>query len=199
MTIINWHNIRQRLEAAHAAAQRTSAADPADVKSLLKARARALAIEPEQERATETLEIVEFRLAHETYAVDAGYVREVYPLENFTALPCTPAFVLGIMNVRGEILSVIDIRKFFGLPERGLTELNRVIVLESDSMLVGVLADSILGVRRIPVTGIQPPLTTLTGIRAKYVKGLTRDRAVLLDAEGLLSDQTIIVDDQVEA
>ena len=83
-------------------------------KTILKARAKALALEPEREkRKGEYLEVVEFLLAYETYAIETAYVREVYPLKELTVLPCTPPFVLGIINVRGQILSVIDIKKFF--------------------------------------------------------------------------------------
>lgn len=194
---VDWNEVRRRIESARAAAERVWAPDPEEARRVLKARAQALAREPEQAQAADALELVEFLLAHETYAVESRHVREVYPLENLTPLPCTPAFVLGIVNLRGEILSVIDIKKFFDLPEKGLTDLNKVIVLQSDNMVFGILADAILGVRRVPVSEIQPSLPTLTGIREKYLKGVTRERTVLLDAEKLLADEKIIVQEQV--
>jgi purine-binding chemotaxis protein CheW len=194
---IDWNQVRQRVESARAAVERVWAPEPEEAKRILKARARALAREPEKAQAADTLELVEFLLAHETYAVESHHVREVYPLENLTPLPCTPAFVLGIVNLRGEILSVIDIKKFFDLPEKGLTDLNKVIVLQSDGMSFGILADVILGIRRVPLSEIQPSLPTLTGIREKYLKGVTRERTVLLDAEKLLADEKIIVREQV--
>ena len=195
---IDWIEVRQRLDAARAAVERVWAPDPEEVKRILKVRAQALAREPEKAQAADALEIVEFLLAHETYAVESRHVREVYPLENLTPLPCTPAFVLGIVNLRGEILSVIDIRKFFDLPEKGLTDLNKVIVLQSDDMLFGILADAIVGVRAVPLSEIQPSLPTLKGIREKYLKGVTRERTVVLDAGKLLADEKIIVQEQVE-
>ena len=79
----------------------------------------------------------------------------------------------------------------------GVTDLNKVIVLQSDTMVFGILADTILGVCRVPVSEIQPSLPTLTGIREKYLKGVTRERTVLLDAEKLLADEKIIVQEQV--
>lgn len=194
---VDWSEVRRRLDAARAAAGRAWTPDPDETRRVLKARARALAREPEQAQAADSLELVEFLLAHETYAVESRFVREVYPLENLTPLPCTPAFVLGIVNLRGEILSVIDIKKFFDLPEKGLTDLNKVIVLQSDGMVFGILADVILGVRRVPLSEIQPSLPTLTGIREKYLKGVTGERTVVLDAEKLLTDEKIIVQEQV--
>lgn len=196
---IDWREVRQRLESAHAAIERGSAPDAEQTRRILKARAQALAREPgKTEAGAECLEVVEFLLAHETYAIESRHVREIFPLENLTPLPGTPVFVLGIINMRGEILSVIDIKKFFELPDKGLTDLNKVIVLQSENMLFGILADAIAGTRQIPLTAIQPSLPTLTGIRDEYLKGVTAERTVVLDAEKLLADEKITVQEQVE-
>lgn len=190
---VDWDEVRRRMDAALAAAGRAWTPDPEETLRVLKLRAHELAREPGKAHAADRLEVVEFLLAHETYGVETRYVREVYPLEDLTPLPCTPAFVLGIVNLRGEILSVIDIKKFFDLPEKGLTDLNKVIVLQSETMVFGILADSIRGVRSIPVSAIQPSLPTLTGVREKYLKGVTGERTVILDAETLLADEQILV------
>ncbi len=198
-TAIDWREVERRLDAARAAGERASTLDPEETTRVLKARAEALARTPAPaESAGERIEIVEFVLAYENYAVETRYVREVYPLENLTPLPCTPAFVLGVVNLRGEILSVIDLKKFFELPEKGLTDLNKVIVLEAESMLFGILADAVLDVRRISVAEIQPSLPTLTGVREAYLKGVTAERTVILDAEKLLADERILVREQVD-
>ncbi len=197
-TVIDWREVHQRLAAASAAVERVWAPDSGEAKRILKARAQALAREPGKAEAADALELVEFLLAHEKYAVESRHVRDVCTLENLTPLPCTPAFVLGIVNLRGEILSVIDIKKFFDLPEEGLTDLNKVIVLRSGNMLFGILADAVTGVRRVPAAEIQPSLPTLTGVREAYLKGVTSERTVILDAEKLLRDEKIIVQEQVE-
>ena len=161
---------------------------------ILKERARVLAkrgAAAEEDGAY--LEVVEFMLAHERYALELVHIREVYPLKELTPLPGTPAFVLGIINVGGRILSVIDIKRFFELPEKGLTNLNKVIILQSDEMEFGILADEILGTERISESAIQRSLPTLTGVRADYLKGVTGDRVVILDGEKLLSDEKIVV------
>ena len=195
---IDWAEVRARLDAAQAAGEQAWAPGADQTKRILRERALALAAEPgETQTLADSIEVVEFLLAHERYAVESSYVREVYPLENLTPLPCTPGFVLGIVNLRGEILSVIDLKKFFDLPEKGLTDLNKVIVLQSGNMLFGILADVIAGVRRIPVSDIQPFLPTLTGVREEYLKGVTPGRTVILDAEKLLTDESIIVQEQV--
>ena len=190
---IDWREVRQRIEAARLAVAGASAPDA----GILRERARALAREAVEADSGDAHEWVEFLLAQETYALESRHVREVHPLEELTPLPCTPDFVLGIVNLRGEILSVIDLKKFFGLPEKGLTDLNKIIVLESANMRFGILADVILGVRRIPSAEIQPSLPTLTGIREKYLQGVSRERTVLLDAQKLLADRNIVVNEQV--
>lgn len=162
---------------------------------ILRARAKALA---KQSKGIEGegayLEVVEFMLAHERYALELTHIREVYPLKEFVPLPGTPGFVLGIINVGGQILSIIDIKRFFELPEKGLTNLNKVIILQSDEMEFGILADEILGTTKIPESAIQTSLPTLTGVRADYLKGVTGDRVVILDGEKLLSDEKMVVE-----
>ena len=195
---INWHEVRQRLEIARAVIEHVVSPDPEETRRILMARAQALSQKPDPaEAGGEYIEVVEFVLAHERYAVESLYVRDIHPLEQLTPLPCTPSFVLGIVNLRGEILSVIDIKKFFDLPDKGLTDLNKVIVLDSGSMRFGILADAIIGVHAIPLAEIQASLPTLTGIREEYLKGVTPDRTVILDAEKLLADERIVVQEQV--
>ena len=168
-------------------------------KKILKARAKALAREGEGKKAIEeSIEIVEFLLAYEKYGIESSYIREICPLKELTPVPCTPPFVLGIINMRGQIISVIDIKRFFDLPERGLTDLNKVIILRNKEMEFGILADVILGVVRVPRRNLQAPLPTLTGTREEYLKGITGDRLAILDAGRLLSDKKLIVHEEVE-
>ena len=196
---INWDEIHRRLETSQDALGQGLQLTPEEKNKILKSRAKILAVESEKKaKAEEFIQVVEFLLACEKYAVASEYVREIYPLKEFTPIPCTPPFVLGIINVRGQILSVIDIKKFFDLPEKGLTDLNKVIILHSESMEFGILADAIIGVRNIVVSELQTSLPTLTGIREEYLKGVTKERTVILDAEKLLSDKSIVVHELVE-
>jgi len=165
---------------------------------ILRERARALArIPPPPTAEDSTLELLEFRLASERYALETRHVHEVHPLRELTPLPCTPEFILGIVNVRGRILGVLDLKKFFQLPDPGLTDLHRIILLRGNGLEMGLLADVIVGVRRIPVDRLQPTLPTLTGIRAEYLKGVTDERLVVLDLDRLLSDPKIVLHEEV--
>ena len=165
---------------------------------ILKARAKALAREPDRTDVIgERVEVLEFLLAYERYGIESRFVREVYPLKALTPVPCTPAFVLGIINVRGRILSVIDIKKFFELPEQGLAELSQAVIIRDDVMEFAILADSIVGFRFVSTGDILPSLPTLTGIRQDYLKGVTRDRTVILDARKLMSEKALVVHEDV--
>ena len=198
--VVDWDAVHHRLADARAVMDKGWTPAPAEQKKILKARAKAIAQEPPAEQtAGEQIEIVEFLLAHERYGIESSHVREIHPLKELTPLPCTPAFVLGIVNIRGQILPVIDIKKFFELPEKGLTDLNKVIIIRSWDMELGILADVILGVRSIPCKEIQSSLPTLTGIREDYLTGVTKERVVILDVAKLLSDRKIIVQEEVQA
>lgn len=168
-------------------------------KEILKSRARAMARPFETKETGETLEVIEFRLAQEKYAVEQSNVREVYPLKELTPLPCTPPFILGIVNVRGQILTVIDIKKFFDLPEAGLTDMHMVLIVHAGDVELGILADVVTGGRSIPLDSLQPSLPTLTGIRARYLKGVTNQHVAVLDVPSILADPKILVDEEVPA
>ncbi|MBI4832813.1 MAG: purine-binding chemotaxis protein CheW [Candidatus Lindowbacteria bacterium] len=173
--------------------------DPEEMRKILAARANALARKPKQTKDEgKRIEIVEFLVAHEHYGIESSFAGKVYPLQELTPLPCTPPFVCGIVNVRGQIVSVIDLKKFFELPEKGLTDLNRFIVVRNHKMEFGILVDDVIGIRNIPLAGIQQALPTLTGIREKYLKGVTDEQVVILDANKLLSDKGIIVNEEVD-
>jgi purine-binding chemotaxis protein CheW len=196
---IDWSSVYRRLEATRAALELRVMPTPEEERRILRARAQALAREPERGEVTRgALEVMEFLLAYERYAVESSYVREVYPLKELIPLPCVAPFVLGIVNMRGQILSIIDLKRFFDLPEKGLTDLNKLVIVHDAHMAFGILADAILGVRSIPLKDIQPSLPTLTGIRDAYLKGVTGERLVLLDAGKLLADQKLIVLEEVE-
>jgi len=197
---VDWSELHRRLEAAQAAWERGLAPTPEAEKRILRQRAQALAREAEESSTTgEYLEVVEFLLAYERYGIESSYVREVYPLKDLTPLPGTPPFVLGIINVRGQLLPLIDIKKLFDLPEKGLTDLNKVIVIASETMLLGILADVVVGVQSLPLPSLQPSLPTLTGIRAEYLRGVTQEQLVILDAKSILSDKNLVLHHQREA
>jgi purine-binding chemotaxis protein CheW len=167
---------------------------------ILHARAEALA-RPTQvvPRMGDSLEVLQFNLAGEAYAVETRHVVEVYPLKDLTTIPCTPAFIAGVVNVRGRLMPVIDIKKFFRLPEKGLTDLHRVILVRGSDIEFGILADVMVGTRSIAADELQPVLPTLTDIAGEYVKAVTSDRLVLLDLPRIMADSRINVYEEIES
>jgi purine-binding chemotaxis protein CheW len=163
--------------------------------SVLLARAKELAREHVAVDADDgaTFDVLVFGLADETYALELGYVREVGALVELTALPGVPDYVLGITCMHGEIVAVIDLRKIFGLAERGLRDSRQVIVVQWGDMEFGILAERVAGVRRLASAGLQTALPTLTDVRAAYLKGITPDGTVVLAAAKLLADPTLVV------
>jgi purine-binding chemotaxis protein CheW len=185
---------------ANAASDRTAMPTDESKASILRARAQALAVEPPQPPTTSgQIEVVEFQLARENYAIESNWVKEVHPLKDLTPVPCAPPFVFGIINVRGQILTVIDLRTFFNLPFKGITNLHTVIILKNEHMELGILADAITGAKSVSLDAIQPTLPTLHGVRAQYLRGVTDDRVVIIDAARLMSANEIIVNQEFEA
>jgi purine-binding chemotaxis protein CheW len=194
-----WEQLRAQLESAQARAADQSPPSGESEARILRERAHELALAPNDEPDEKNLlDVVEFELAGERYGLELTAVREVCVLRELTPVPCTPAFVLGIINLRGEIHTVIDLKKFFELPDAGITELNKVLVLKAAGMRLGILADAIHGVRSISVGSLDPTLPTLTGIRSEFLRGVTSEQLIILDAAKILSDETIPVRESTE-
>jgi purine-binding chemotaxis protein CheW len=195
----DWANLHRRLDESQAALKRKLTPGLEERRKILRERTRLLAASSNADATAprSLLEIVEFALGPERYGIESSHIREIQPLNEFTPLPCTPAFVLGLVNVRGQILSIINIKKLFDLPEKGLTDLNKIIIVHAHSIELGILADAILGTRSIAPEELHPSLPTLTGIRADYLQGITKDSLVVLDVGKILADEKILVDQVV--
>jgi len=166
-------------------------------RQLMEERARELAREPERpQEEIDSLTVLEFDLAYEKYAIDLAHIREVYPLRDITPIPCTPRFIKGMVNLRGQILTVIDLKAFFRLPERGFSDMNKVIVVHVGGMETGILADAIGEVRSLSLDALQASLPTLAGIEESYVRGVTAEGLVVLDVTRILCDKGIVVNDE---
>jgi purine-binding chemotaxis protein CheW len=164
---------------------------------ILLARAKILAqlLAADDGATGDVLDLMEFLLAHERYAVELRFIREVCPLKELTPLPCAPPYVLGIMNLRGQILPVIDFRRYVGLPVQGITELNRIVILKSEDREFGILADEIAGTRTMPRRQMQQP-PFLAGILSHFITGIASDGCIILDGEKVLADPKIVVEEE---
>lgn len=166
-------------------------------RAVLKARARMLAKPHKRiEIKTDLLEVVEFVLAGETYAIPTSEIREVHYLKDVAKLPSSPNFIVGMVNLRGQIILVIDIRRFFELPQSDFAVFNKLIVIEKKDTVLGLTADEVIGVREIEQTSIHPSLPSLAGKRARFIHGITTDRVTILDVEKMLQDKELMVNEQ---
>lgn len=170
-----------------------------DHRAILRQRAAAFARSPALSTSpADVVEVVEFSISGERYAVEAAHVSETAVLTHFTALPCTPNFVVGIVNIRGRILHVIDLREFFELPPRGIVDLHHVVFIQHGEIQLGLLADLVTGLQLLPRSSLQLPPPTFAGIRADYVKGITADGLAVLDAVRIITDRRQIVQEEVD-
>jgi purine-binding chemotaxis protein CheW len=165
------------------------------IKEVLAERAKEIAGRKDSENFQEgkSISIVEFLLAPEIYAFEEKFVSEVLFLKEITFIPGTPPFVMGVINLRGRIVSVINLKNLFNLKNRGLTELNKVMILKNEEMEFGIIADSILGNRTIYLNKLSQPPLNLNGIAVDYISGVTPDGLILLNANKLLSSRQIIL------
>jgi purine-binding chemotaxis protein CheW len=192
-TGIDWDQINKRLKRLRGLVDDKGPNASARHK-ILRERAAALshALE-DDEPVGDLLELLEFELAGERYAIDSDAVKEVYALKEITPVPGTPAFILGVVSVRGRVVSVIDLGRLFEGEARSGETFKFALVLQSPKMEFAVLADEVAGICRLRSSELQTSLPTLTGTRRKYFRGVTPDRVTVLDAQRLLGDDSLVV------
>ena len=141
----------------------------------------------------EDITVLVFSLSGEQYAVEMKFVKEVSLLKSLTILPGTPDFILGIISMRGKIISVTDLRVFFKLPRKGLSDYNKIIVLSDDKMEFAVLADNVNGVQVKDLNLMNPPPPTIHGIGKEYLSGIFSDPLILINTQAILNDTRLTV------
>lgn len=148
----------------------------------------------EQKGERKTLRVLSFSIGGENYCIDINEAKEIIKLNRVTKVPNTPEFIAGVMNLRGEIISLIDIRNFFGLNESKRIEDGRVIATDIKGPLIGILIDKINETFEIEESSIQPPLSTSNGEAVEYTKGqvqLKEKILVFLDLDKILGCKDI--------
>lgn len=141
-------------------------------------------------QAVDEQQLVAFRLGDEEYGVSIEQVQKIIHREEPTRIPQTPAFVEGVINLRGDLIPIIDMKKRFNLPGKELDDEARIIVVEVEDQTVGIQVDAVSELLRIPVDSIEPPPPGVASIEAEYLKGVGKvdDRLIiLLDIDKLFS------------
>jgi len=140
--------------------------------------------------AKEVLQLVTFRLGKEEFSMDILKVQEIIRHMDLTRVPRTPDFVDGVINLRGRVIPVLDLRKRFGLPEGERTNETRIIVVDVDNRTVGLKVDAVSEVLRLPADTVEPPPSLVTGIESDYIRGVGKldgRLIILLDVAKILT------------
>ena len=118
---------------------------------------------------------VAFRLGYEEYAFEISYVKEIFPVQEITKVHRSPSYIEGVMNLRGRLVTVVDLRKRFKLEARTPDEQSRIIVVDAADAPIGFLVDEVTEVARFAEESIEPiPAYVADGIEAEYVAGIAK-------------------------
>lgn len=135
-------------------------------------------------------QVVVFRVDHEVYGIDIAAVHEIIVWQPVTRVPRAPGFVEGIINLRGSVIPVIDLRRRFGLPPGERGRHTRIVVVEIGRVMVGLVVDGVSEVLRIPAGAIEPPSEVIAGVDTEFIRGIARVDSrlvILLDPERILA------------
>jgi purine-binding chemotaxis protein CheW len=142
------------------------------------------------------IQLVGFRLDNEDYAIAITKIQEIIVMKPITRIPQVPDFIEGLINLRGSVIPIVNLRKRFGLASREVDDETRTIVVNIHDKTVGCIVDAVTEVRRINRDQIQPPPLSVLAISHQYIAGLARldDRLlIILDIERLFEDQSQVV------
>lgn len=135
-------------------------------------------------------QLVVFRLADESYGLEIASVQEIITWQPVTRVPRTVEFIEGIINLRGNVIPVLDLRKRFQLPTSEMGRDTRIIVVEIGSLVVGLAVDGVSEVLRVAGEGIEPPSELISGVDTEFIRGVAKADhrlIILLDAGRILN------------
>jgi len=138
------------------------------------------------------IQLVTFRLLDESYGINVMQVQEVLRVAEIAPVPGAPHYVLGIINLRGNVVTVIDTRTRFGLPRGEINDLSRIVVIESESQVVGILVDSVAEVVDLRLSEIDSAPNVGNEESSRYIQGVASmdsDLLIVVDLNKLLSEQ----------
>jgi len=190
---VDWAAARARIAAAEAALDQQEPRG-AQLEALLAQRAAALAPPPAAPTPADVFEALVFRLGDEQFALASSAVREVRVPTGLRKLPGAPAFVAGVLNVRGRVVTVLDLRPPLGLPASGAAA--AVVLVPTPRGDVGLLTTERPALRQLRATELTDlPAGAAAGLDPGWVRGVTPDLVVVLDEARILADRRLLVED----
>lgn len=142
----------------------------------------------------EVLQLVSFNIEDEEFGLDILKVQEIIRMVEITRVPNAPIFVKGVINLRGKVIPIIDLRSRMGVPSKEIGKNTRIIVVELDNKIIGFIVDNVNEVIRINKNITDPPPPMVSGVEAKYITAiakLTERLLILLDLEKILIKEGI--------
>lgn len=140
----------------------------------------------------ELLQLVTFKVGSEEFGIEIFSVKEIIRMLNITKVPKAPDFVEGVVNLRGKVIPIIDMRKRFGMDSLNHDKHTRIVVVEMENVMVGYVVDAVSEVLRIPSDTVEPPPSVVAGIDAEYINGvgkLENRLLIMLDLNKLLKTE----------
>ncbi len=130
----------------------------------------------------QTHQVVSFALGGEEYGVDIAQVQEINRMVPITHVPRAPRFMEGVINLRGQLIPIIDLRTRFGMPRAEHSKTTRIVVTEIGTKRVGMVVDSVSEVLRIPVEQIEDAPDIIAGVETEYIRGVGKmgDRLIIM-------------------
>lgn len=170
---------------------------PPDIQRILAQRAQALAQTLEDKPVGEHIDLVVLNLGAERYGIDVHYVQQIRPLGRLTPVPGAPPVWAGVVNLRGHLYPILNLRRYLGQQVEGASESDSVVLVAAAGLTVGLLAEGMCEVRRVSRTEIAPSLADAAGMRHAIMLGVTADWITLLDIAALLADPQLAVQDDL--
>jgi purine-binding chemotaxis protein CheW len=146
------------------------------------------------EEDTQREKYLTFSIGSETYGFEIKYVTEIIGIQEITEIPELPHYVKGIINLRGKIIPVMDVRLRFKKEARAYNDRTCIVVIDIQDSSIGLVVDHVSEVMRIPAENIAPPPAAKTGFHNRYIKGIGKvgvEVKLLLDCDKLLNDEEI--------
>ncbi len=136
----------------------------------------------QQQFSGEKIQVVSFHLGNEEYGVDISQVQEIIRMVGITHVPRAPHFMEGVINLRGQLIPIIDLRTRFGMERAGHTKHTRIVVTEIAAKRVGIIVDSVSEVLNLPIENVEEAPEMIAGVGTEYISGVGKvsDRLVIL-------------------
>jgi purine-binding chemotaxis protein CheW len=203
---LDWDGIRRQADIIGERLAMAENETSEELAEIWQRRAVQLAQLPEDDEKGEQVELLLVRIGREVFGLEVAYVHDIRPIEGMTRVPRTPAWIGGVVNVHGQILTALRLEHFFGLSsvserETGIGQQFLVLVQTGQAEMV-LIVQEVIAVQAFPLTQVQSSSGTIRGIRPEFVKGViakevNEDLLVFLDLPTILADQKLFVHEEV--